>query len=82
MTTTAIRKKLQDYISIADEKKLKAIYTILEDQISRDDWWKNKSFVKELDTRYNDLESGKDKGTTVAQLKTSIDRLRKKRYGK
>ncbi|MBS1936043.1 MAG: hypothetical protein JST96_18730, partial [Bacteroidetes bacterium] len=55
MTTTAIRKKLQDYIRVADERKLKAIYTILEDQISGDEWWKNKSLVKELDARYNNL---------------------------
>jgi hypothetical protein len=34
MTTAAIREKLFDYIRIADDKKLKAIYMILEDDIS------------------------------------------------
>ncbi|MBS1917335.1 MAG: hypothetical protein JST87_13740 [Bacteroidetes bacterium] len=78
MTTTAIRKKLQDYIRVADERKLKAIYTILEDQISGDEWWKNKSLVKELDARYNNLQSGKDNGASVSKLKINIDKLQKK----
>jgi hypothetical protein len=33
MTTLAIRKKLSDYLQIADEKKVKAMYALLEDDI-------------------------------------------------
>ena len=33
MTTATIRKKLHDYINIADDKKVKAIYTIVEDEM-------------------------------------------------
>ena len=33
MTTIAIREKLQDYIRVADDKKVKAIYTMGEDEI-------------------------------------------------
>jgi uncharacterized protein with NRDE domain len=83
MTTTAIREKLYDFIRVADDKKLKAIYMMLEDEITdTNEWWKDKLFVKELDNRYKDLESGKDKGATILQLEASIDKLRKKRYGK
>jgi hypothetical protein len=46
------------------------------------EWWKDKGFVEELDRRYEALEAGTDKGFTVDQLATSIDKLRKKRYGK
>ncbi len=34
MTATAIRKKLINYFENADDKKIKAVYTIFEDQIN------------------------------------------------
>jgi len=34
MTTATIRAKLANYIRIADEKKLKAIYVMVEDEIN------------------------------------------------
>lgn len=34
MTTAAIRQKLTTYLQSADEKKLKAIYTMVEDEIN------------------------------------------------
>ena len=33
MNTVAIRERLTSYIQIADDKKLKAVYTLLEDDI-------------------------------------------------
>ena len=81
--TTIIRNKLYDYIRIADDKKLHAIYNLLENEIEETaEWWKDKQFVEELDERYNAMESGKDKGFSIKQLELSIDKLRKKRYGK
>ncbi len=43
MTTTAIRKKLVNYLKVADEEKIKAIYTMVEYEIStsENDWDKN-----------------------------------------
>jgi len=81
--SATIRNKLYDYIRVANDKKLHAIYNLLEDEIEEtNEWWKDKSFVAELDHRYEALESGTDKGLTVEQLEASIDKLRKKRYGK
>ena len=34
MTTTAIRKKLMTYIADADDKKVKGLYMLVEDEIS------------------------------------------------
>jgi hypothetical protein len=82
-TSASIRHKLYDYIRLADDKKLSAIYSLLEGEIEEtSEWWKDKGFVEELDKRYEALESGADKGFTVEQLKSSIDKLRIKRYGK
>lgn len=82
-TGTAIRHKLYDYIRIANEKKLNAIYNLLEDEIEQtNEWWKDKQFIRELDSRYNALEDGADKGFTIEQLEESVSKLRTKKYGK
>ena len=35
MTTTAIRKQLMNYIADADDKKVKGLYMLVEDEISK-----------------------------------------------
>jgi|688.fasta_scaffold444590_2 hypothetical protein len=55
MTTSAIRQKLHSYIDTADIKKVKAIYTMLEDSISEITEW-DLAFTDELDSRYSDYK--------------------------
>ncbi|MFT4092171.1 MAG: hypothetical protein QM640_00935 [Niabella sp.] len=82
-SSTAIRHKLYDYIRVADSKRLRAIYNLLESEIEQtNEWWKDKQFVAELDNRYQALEIGVDTGFTTAQLIESIDKFRIKKYGK
>ncbi|MCB0697438.1 MAG: hypothetical protein KDC07_08740 [Chitinophagaceae bacterium] len=82
MTSTALRTKLYDYIREADDKKLKAIYRLLEDDIEgASEWWKDKHMVAELEERYEALVSGKDKGLSKEELSAAIDKARKKKYG-
>lgn len=38
MGTNAIREKLHQYIDAADERKIQAIYIILEDEIASDNY--------------------------------------------
>ena len=47
MATIAIRKKLTEYLKVADDDKVKAIYTMVADEI--DDW--DEDFVKKLKSR-------------------------------
>jgi hypothetical protein len=83
MTAAAVREKLYDYIRIADDKKVKAIYMMLEDEITEDiEWWKNNAFVKELDKRFAAWETGKEKGYTLAEVDASIAQLKKSRSAK
>ncbi len=80
---SSIRHKLYDYIRIADDKKLYAIYQLLENEIEQaNEWWKDKQFTKELDRRYKALENGTDKDFSVEQLEVSVSKLRSKKYGK
>jgi hypothetical protein len=83
MSSTAIRNKLYDYIRVADDKKLYAIYNLLEDEIEQtNEWWKDKKFINELDRRYHAMENTSDKGITVNELEQAITKRRLKKYGK
>lgn len=80
MTIAAIRERLYDYIRVADDKKIKAIYALLEDQVNPlVNWSEDEDFVAELDERVKRYEEGIDKGCTWDELEASIDELKKKR---
>ena len=83
MTSALIRNKLYDFIRVAGDKKLQAIYVLLESEIENEsEWWKDEKFVVELDRRSDNLENGNDKGMSPGELETSIAKLRQKKYGK
>lgn len=70
MSTTEIRQKLFDYIRVADDKKVNAIYTILSNEIEEDtDIWTDE-FLQELNKRTADFESGKVMGFTWKEVKS------------
>ena len=80
MNTAAIREQLYDYIRVADDKKVKAIFMMLEDDITEEKkWWKDKIFTEELGKRYTAWESGKEKAYNLSEIDASIERLKKKR---
>lgn len=83
MTMVAIRERLYDYIRIADDKKLKAIYMMLEDEINSEiEWWKDKQVVAGLDTRFAAWEQGTEEGFTMEQIDETLQELRKKQRSK
>jgi len=78
-----IRTRLYDYVRIADEKKLVAMYHLLESDAEKHiEWWKDEQLLTEFDRRSKALETGEDKGFTLDELRTSIEKLRKVRYRK
>ena len=80
MSNTAIRNKLYEYIRVADDKKLHTMYNLLENEIEQtNEWWKDKLVTLELDSRYQALENGSDKGFTIEQLEQSVSKLRLKK---
>jgi hypothetical protein len=69
MTTALIRERLCAYIQLADDKKVEAIYTIVESEIAEKlDLWDDEDFINELDRRIEELESGKVKGISRERL--------------
>ncbi len=72
MKTTEFKQKLHDYIEMADEKKIKAIYAIVEDDIEETyNYWENKNFVAELDRRTKEYENGKAKVYSLDELESN-----------
>jgi hypothetical protein len=51
-----MRKKLTEYLQIAEDKKVKAMYTMVEDEIEAGVW--NKEFVEELERREKSFLDG------------------------
>lgn len=73
MTATSIRQKLYDYIRVAEDRKVKAIYTMLEEEIEEAyDYWNDKDFVAQLDKRSADYKSGKVRGVSWEEAKAQI----------
>jgi len=73
MDTSTIRQKLQDYIKVADDKKVNAIYTIIESDINEmHEWWNDEDLIAELDRRSQDLKNGNDKGRYWEEVKNEV----------
>lgn len=70
MRTKSIRDRLYDYIRYAYKKKVKAIYTMVEDEINEQiNLWEDEEFLKEIDQRVAEYESGNVKTSTWAEVK-------------
>ncbi len=71
MTTIAIRKKLTDYLKVADDDKVKAIYTMVADEINtaENDW--DEDFVKELKSRSRSFVNGTAKNYSWEETKAA-----------
>ena len=58
MTTLAIRKKLSAYLLVADDKKVKAMYALLEDDIKMGESVSIEHYNKEIDEAERDYQHG------------------------
>ena len=68
MNTTAIRQKLHHYIETSQDKKVKAIFAMVEDEIGETyDYWKDDSFIAELQRRETAYLNGTAKTYTAEQ---------------
>jgi hypothetical protein len=77
MSTSTIRQQLHNYLEVADDKKVKALYTIVEDEIKKSIVEYTEDFKKELDHRYAYYKSG-GKMITAAEANKQIQAILKK----
>lgn len=75
MTTKTIRKKLISYIADADDKKIKGLYMLVEDDISRQQQFQlsdSEVKLKLLEEERRKHITGKSKSYTWTEAKTII----------
>ena len=76
MRTTAIRAKLNDYILIADDEKIKAMYVLFKNEINSElEWWKDNDLIWAFDSDYKKWKEGKMEGHSIEDVKASIKKL-------
>ncbi|MES1181338.1 MAG: addiction module protein [Flavobacterium sp.] len=76
-TAASIRQKLHSYLEVADDKKIKAMYVMMEEDIEESAVEYSDEFKKELDKRYADYKNGKVKMMTAAESKRRIQKILK-----
>ena len=78
MKKKKIREKLHDYIDNAKGKQLKNFLSIVEEDTvaysvkKKYDHWDDPEFVKEMDRRMEEIDSGKVPGIPLEQVRKEI----------
>jgi hypothetical protein len=63
MDIAKIKQEIYEYIRVADDRKLRAIYSIIEsDADDLYEWWNDKELIAELNHRSLQIKSGNDNG--------------------
>ncbi len=81
MTGLAIRKKLVSYLQVADDKKVKAVYALLEDDIEQEEWEYSVALKKQLDEGAAFYKKG-GKMISAAEANNQIDKIIRLKKGK
>ena len=77
MGTSQIRQRLHNYLEVANDRKLKALYAIMEDNINEASVEYTTEFTKELDNRYADYQAGKQQLVDADESKKRINSILK-----
>ncbi len=75
MSTITIRERLHSYLEVADDKKIKAIYEIMENDIEKSELEYTNEVKEELDIRYESFRSGKANMVSAEESKMRIKKL-------
>jgi len=77
MTTTALKKKIHQYIDSTDDKILKVVHTIPEEHLklkTKNDFELTEEDLEELDQRWDNYKKGKTKTYTLEEAKQLVNK--------
>lgn len=77
MTTTALKKKIHQYIDSTDERILQVVYTILEEHIKlkeEEEHHLSDSDIKEFDRRWESYKKGNTITFSLEEAKKEISK--------
>ncbi len=80
MAVSKQRRSLFNYRRFADDKKVKALYTLVENEISEKENQWTKEYSKELERRESELIKDVKKGVTRKQVQDKLHKLLKNGY--
>jgi len=75
MNASAIRQKLHSYLEVADDKKIKAIYSMIEAEIEDSSESYSEELKAELDSRYESYKTNPSKTITSQESKQRIQTI-------
>ncbi len=81
IAVNTIREKLINYIENVEEKKVKAFYTIIQNDLENESIY-TPAVKAELDKRYNDYKTGKSKMITPSDSKKRIKKILSSKFGR
>ena len=82
MSVTSIKQKLHSYLEVANDKKLKAIYAIMENDINEKRFEYTEDLKKELDRRVESYQKGEEKIVSSSESQKRIQKILKTRKNK
>ncbi len=71
----SLDKEINYYLDHLNTKQKKVVLSVVKTFANEEEnWWDDESFVKEMDRRVEELESGKDKGLSWEEVKLKARR--------
>ena len=77
MDTATIRQQLHNYLEVANDKKIKAIYTIIERDIKEREFEYPDELKDALDKRYSEYKKGTAEMVTASDSQKRIEKILK-----
>ena len=75
MDSTLIREKLHNYLEVADDSKVQALYTIMKEEIEDSASIYTEEFVKELDRRHQECKDGTVEMISAEEVQIRITKI-------